>query len=265
MPLHWAMRSGQIGMMAVQFLLKNGARSSLFSKALKRPLDVAAVGFEGVCDDKVPIDLNNDSYDDIKKLSVEDRVHLKQLCRSNLFNFSPQARTLILHHPECLEHLPKFDTDWEAPDRVNAILKTLLEDENKYVRKNEIQVSTEFDRASLEFLSRVHSAEYLTFVNNLSKELEKRHLDEQTNTDKSVPSIVPFTPMVSEISSYICYVYFKRLKLKYNLFIIYYQVQRTVMREPTVKKGSHSDTSFSSGSLRAARRAAGAVKHAVDW
>lgn len=37
------------------------------------------------------------------------------------------------------------------------------------------------------------------------------------------------------------------------------------MREPTVKKGSHSDTSFSSGSLRAARRAAGAVKHAVDW
>lgn len=37
------------------------------------------------------------------------------------------------------------------------------------------------------------------------------------------------------------------------------------MREPDVKQGSHSDTSFSSGSLRAARRAAGAVKHAVDW
>jgi hypothetical protein len=43
------------------------------------------------------------------------------------------------------------------------------------------------------------------------------------------------------------------------------KVQRTVMRESTVKKGTHSDTSFSSGSLRAARRAAGAVKHAVDW
>lgn len=35
-------------------------------------------------------------------------------------------------------------------------------------------------------------------------------------------------------------------------------------RDTEVKKGSQSDTSFSSGSLRAARRAAGAVQHAVD-
>jgi hypothetical protein len=32
-----------------------------------------------------------------------------------------------------------------------------------------------------------------------------------------------------------------------------------------IKQADHSDTSFSSGSLRAARRAAGAVQHAVDW
>ena len=38
-----------------------------------------------------------------------------------------------------------------------------------------------------------------------------------------------------------------------------------MMKEGSVKNGAHSDTSFSSGSLRAARRAAGAVKHAVDW
>jgi hypothetical protein len=37
------------------------------------------------------------------------------------------------------------------------------------------------------------------------------------------------------------------------------------MRGASVKMSSYSDTSFSSGSLRAARRAAGAVKHAVDW
>lgn len=209
--------------------------SKLFSKAFKRPLDVAVEGFDDVCDGICPTELH-DHNNDLHKLSVTERVENKTHCRLNLFRFSPQARTLVLHHPECLEHLPKFDTDWEAPDRVNAILKTLRETDNKYVRDNEIQLSTEFDRASLEFLSRVHSAEYLTFVNNLSKELEKRHLEEQANTKKSVPSIVPFTPMV----------------------------QRTVMREPSVKKGSHSDTSFSSGSLRAARRAAGAVKHAVD-
>jgi acetoin utilization deacetylase AcuC-like enzyme len=35
--------------------------------------------------------------------------------------------------------------------------------------------------------------------------------------------------------------------------------------ESKVKMGQHSDTSFSVGSLRAARRAAGAVQHAVDW
>lgn len=36
------------------------------------------------------------------------------------------------------------------------------------------------------------------------------------------------------------------------------------VNESSVKLGQHSDTSFSAGSLRAARRAAGAVQHAVD-
>jgi len=37
------------------------------------------------------------------------------------------------------------------------------------------------------------------------------------------------------------------------------------IEEAHVKLGAHSDTSFSVGSLKAARRAAGAVQHAVDW
>ena len=37
------------------------------------------------------------------------------------------------------------------------------------------------------------------------------------------------------------------------------------IQESSVKLGQNSDTSFSAGSLRAARRAAGAVQHAVDW
>jgi len=39
----------------------------------------------------------------------------------------------------------------------------------------------------------------------------------------------------------------------------------TKAAESSIKLGAHSDTSFSVGSLRAARRAAGAVQHAVDW
>jgi acetoin utilization deacetylase AcuC-like enzyme len=44
-------------------------------------------------------------------------------------------------------------------------------------------------------------------------------------------------------------------------------VQRTMIKvkESDVKLGINSDTAFSAGSLKAARRAAGAVQHAVDW
>ena len=193
--LHWAMRSGQRGLLAMQFLLEHGANSSLFNKSFQRPLDVAGNGFDELCEGSFPIDQSSVSSD-IGKVTAEELVEVKRQSRAKLFSLSPQVRTLILHHPECLEHLPKQDTDWEAPDRVNAIMKTLLETSNKHVRDHEIQVTTEFDRASLEFLSRVHSAEYLTFVNNLSKELEKRHQAEQVTEKKKVPSIVPFTPMV---------------------------------------------------------------------
>jgi acetoin utilization deacetylase AcuC-like enzyme len=44
-------------------------------------------------------------------------------------------------------------------------------------------------------------------------------------------------------------------------------VQRSMIKvkESDVKLGINSDTAFSAGSLKAARRAAGAVQHAVDW
>jgi hypothetical protein len=44
-----------------------------------------------------------------------------------------------------------------------------------------------------------------------------------------------------------------------------FQVQRKIMKDATTKEDLHSDTAFSAGSLKAARRAAGAVQHAVDW
>ncbi len=57
------------------------------------------------------------------------------------------------------------------------------------------------------------------------------------------------------------------LVLIFGLFLLS-KVQRSMTKiidSNSVKLGEHSDTSFSAGSLRAARRAAGAVQHAVDW
>jgi len=267
--LHWAMRAGTIGMKTVRVLLENGARSSLFSLEYKRALDVGVDGFASVDQDIVATkrpastvegenvsSLSSKESGYAKKepsdVSVEEITEKRQT-RANLLCYSPQARTLVLHHPECEEHVPKSETDWEAPGRISSVMNAVLQNIHSpemSVRDYEIQVSTDFERASLELLSRVHSAEYLTFVNDLSKELDRRRKARlieasQKSMDEGAvskmfhdASVVPFTPMV----------------------------QRTMgmMRESTVKKGAHSDTSFSSGSLRAARRAAGAVQHAVD-
>ena len=50
----------------------------------------------------------------------------------------------------------------------------------------------------------------------------------------------------------------------YLCLVAFTQIQKKVIREAKIKEGEHSDTSFSAGSLKAARRAAGAVQHAVD-
>lgn len=265
--LHWAMRAGKIGIETVRVLLKNGARSSIFSLDHKRALDVGVDGFAIVDQDIATSGLPASTVERekcgsqkskelgcAKKESTDvstETINEKRDTRANLLYYSPQARTLVLHHPECEEHVNKSETDWEAPDRISAVMNAVLQNNQSIetaVREYEIQVSTDFERASLELLSRVHSAEYLTFVNDLSKELDRRRkarlievsqkcMDEGTVSKMfHDAAVVPFTPMV----------------------------QRTMMRDSTVKKGAHSDTSFSSGSLRAARRAAGAVQHAVD-
>mmetsp|Transcript_18975 Transcript_18975/g.27435 ORF Transcript_18975/g.27435 Transcript_18975/m.27435 type:complete len:902 (+) Transcript_18975:710-3415(+) len=271
--LHWAMRAGTKSLKAVQKLLQDGARSHIFNHQFKRPLDVAAEGFG--FDDAEPIGSsqsnltpNKDAQDksggkssqpdsNKDKRSDDEKLNEKRLSRVNFLRFSPQSRTLILHHPECLDHIPKSEHDWEVPDRVKSIMNRIQDgqkndkDSNVFdqISPHEVTISTEFDRATLELLSRVHSADYLAFVNDLSKELERRRKKKLVEENKGNgeggessrskgfdPSVVPFTPMV----------------------------QQTMMRESTVKKGAHSDTSFSAGSLRAARRAAGAVQHAVD-
>lgn len=205
--LHWAMRAGDAGLHAVQVLLENGARASSCNKDYKRPIDVSGNGFydvdssylsQGSISDSETAKILQKRIDTLNEnLSLEKSLDEIKSTRENFLRSSPQARTLILHHPECLDHTPKSESDWEAPDRISAIMDIFCSNTSRRVpvRDYEIQISSDFDRASLELLSRVHSAEYLTFVNDLSKELERRKnekLEEESHTN----TVIPFTPMV---------------------------------------------------------------------
>jgi len=244
-PLHWALRAGRRGIPVASILLENGAKPAIWSREFKRPIEVAADGFHD--EDTSVIELQK-LVAQRKRLTKEQRRVLKEAmeerkeARANLLLLSAQSRTLVLHHPECLQHIPKSNSDWENPDRVISILEKLVGDKS-LVHEHEITISQEFDRAKLDLLSRIHSTEYLSFVNELSKDLERQHKelngdDEEAEEPTKQPPVVPFTPMV--------------------------QRSMTKVAESSIKLGAHSDTSFSVGSLRAARRAAGAVQHAVD-
>eukprot|EP00578_Thalassiosira_sp_NH16_P001033 CAMPEP_0181136544 /NCGR_PEP_ID=MMETSP1071-20121207/33233_1 /TAXON_ID=35127 /ORGANISM="Thalassiosira sp., Strain NH16" /LENGTH=1339 /DNA_ID=CAMNT_0023223247 /DNA_START=272 /DNA_END=4292 /DNA_ORIENTATION=- len=249
--LHWAMRAGDRGASVVKVLVENGARVNVFNRHFRRPLDVAATGFVGL-QEGVEGDSSSTNHDlaPCTKVDQQDR----RSTRWNLMRFSSQCRTLVLHHQECLDHLAKSDHDWEVPDRICNIVSTLTSrtvescvagDEQSF-KPYEVTISNEFERATLELLSRIHSAEYLAFVNDLSKELErkrKQHLIEESQSrslgedgPEKPLAVVPFTPMV----------------------------QRKILKEVKAKEDGNSDTAFSAGSLKAARRAAGAVQHAVD-
>mmetsp|Transcript_21228 Transcript_21228/g.46056 ORF Transcript_21228/g.46056 Transcript_21228/m.46056 type:complete len:1444 (+) Transcript_21228:445-4776(+) len=250
--LHWAMRAGDRGASAVKVLVENGARVNVFNRNFRRPLDVAAEGFVGLQEGaEGDSSTNNDLLVSDTTVDQLDR----RSTRWNLMRFSSQCRTLVLHHQECLDHLAKSEHDWEVPDRIENIMSTLASrttescdpgDEQSF-RPYEVTISNDFERATLELLSRIHSAEYLSFVNDLSKELDRKRKqqlieDAQSNSPRSGDgpekpmAVIPFTPMV----------------------------QSKMMKEVKTKEYSNSDTAFSAGSLKAARRAAGAVQHAVD-
>mmetsp|Transcript_20977 Transcript_20977/g.43864 ORF Transcript_20977/g.43864 Transcript_20977/m.43864 type:complete len:1271 (-) Transcript_20977:79-3891(-) len=253
--LHWGMRSGHTGRSVVAMLVENGARITNLNNKFKRPIDLAAEGFldnEGSVAALKERDAadghtkSNKMSRDLKKVYRERLEEIRET-RVNCFARSTPSRTLLLHHRECLEHVPKSNSDWEAPDRVVSIMKRIAQPTE--LRDHEIVISSEFERANLDLLSRVHSTDYLHFVQNLSKDLEKQVKEQSFGSQGSgggngedgenpVPPVVPFTPMV----------------------------QRSMIKvsESAVKSIANSDTAFSAGSLRAARRAAGAVQHAVD-
>ena len=246
--LHWAMRAGDLGALTTKVLVENGARVNIFNRNFRRPLDVAAEGFEEGNEDSL-------GKGDTSSASTKVDERIRRSTRWNLMRVSSQCRTLVLNHEECLDHLAKSDHDWEVPDRIDNIMSTLTSrttescdpGDDQFFKPYEVTISNEFERATLELLSRIHSAEYLSFVNDLSKELERKRKqqlieDIQSNADaddvaERPTHVVPFTPMV----------------------------QRKILKDEKTKDDTHSDTAFSAGSLKAARRAAGAVQHAVDW
>jgi len=203
--LHWASRAGKLGKKATRTLLILGARVSVYNVSFRRPLDVAAYKFMDVDDEMQRNLVQRSSVTPETTFSMTtSKVNTfstsgtpeKHETRGNFFLHSPQSRTLILHHPECLDHIPKADFDWEAPDRVKSIIATIEGAVNNKaectceLHEYEIQISSDFERATLELLSRVHSADYLTFVNDLSKELEQRQSSRGNQA-------IPFTPVVS--------------------------------------------------------------------
>lgn len=212
-------------MPVVKLLMDSGALASIADKQFKRPIDVAVEGFADMsgADQKSTVK-GKKSNRSVRKKPRAEVIKEKREVRANLLSLSAQSRTLVLHHPECLEHVPKSASDWECPDRVLSIMKRIMpQDQNPTgIFPHEVTISSDFDRASLEVLSRVHSAEYLSFVNKLSKDLEKKQKEGMGNEEEAnggapppPPTAVPFTPMVSKRC--ICFVFARPACSKYLL------------------------------------------------
>ena len=198
--MHVAAKYGNIQFLEI--LTKFGANCHIRNANSRIALDVAGSTAE-TCDKR----------DDLRRI---------------MLSIEPRLRTLILYHDDCLEHCARKPGDWESPDRLKEIMSR-IQNINEFP-EYELEISTQFDKAAVELLERAHSAEYIAFVDKLSKEV--------MNSDEELMAPVPFTP----------------------------QVQKFLLQKNAeeLKKEELADTSFSQGTLTAARRAAGAVAHAVD-
>jgi acetoin utilization deacetylase AcuC-like enzyme len=156
--------------------------------------------------------------------------------RSVILSCEPRLRTLILYHDDCLEHTARRTTDWEGPDRLKEIMSRIQRVGE--FQDYELEVTNQFSKATVQLLGRAHSSDYIAFVDALSKQVNDSDISITVDGVVTDNVTLPFTP----------------------------QVQRFLFRQDSVdlKKSEYCDTTFSSGTLKAARRAAGAVAHAVD-
>jgi SHAQKYF class myb-like DNA-binding protein len=205
-PLHLACCEGRVE--TVKYLLKRNADASLRNKWGRNAIELAAVEHR---------------VDTMSHRKAADR--LRSEIRSLFYKHDASWRTLFVHHPECQEHQPRKDDEWEHPERIDVIMKE-IEQQTFFDADASLEYSSNFNRANVKSLLRVHSTQYIKFIHDLSKQV------------KEDGSVIPFTP----------------------------KVQKSIggVSEGEVKEDDICDTSFSTGSLPAARRAVGAVCYAVD-
>ena len=162
------------------------------------------------------------------RLSPESRHRVRGVFAETCADCS---RTIVFTHDDCLAHIPRTDGSqgeqpWEHPDRLIAIMNGIRR--SPALRQDPLlSISSDFSCASDDQILRCHSKKYLDFLYSLEASIDE---------ESSVP--VPFTPAV----------------------------QRSIGQLPIerTKSCSLSDTSYSAGTLKAAKRACGAVVHACN-
>ena len=106
--MYWAMRGGD----PLSVLLENRAHASVFCQEFPLPADVAAEGFEAA-DAVQPRKRETSNAFPNKNAEAarckvpRSKVEEKCRVRANILFLSTHSRTLVLHHLECLEHIPK--------------------------------------------------------------------------------------------------------------------------------------------------------------
>ena len=202
-PLHRACRFGKSDCAQILVSIVPGSTTQLNDEQLT-PLQVAGV-----------FGVNRNS---------EGRSRIRDSFASHGREFA----TLVLHHDDCLSHIPRIggsqgNQPWESPERITAILTALKRTPHL---KNDplMRVSSEFPVASDAQILRCHSLEYLAFLYSLEAKVQL--------------GPIPFTPAI----------------------------QQSLGQMPieAIKAGSLSDTSYSAGTLQAAKRACGSVCYAAQ-
>lgn len=211
--LHWAAALGHHA--CIRVLTEAGANIGLRNTLSQSPLDVAGRGLE------------RGTVLTTGSLSEDVRI----ATRRTIYSCDPRCRTLVLTHKDCLGHKPRSESDWECPERVMDVMSAVSDPAVFDPSNKEVELVTEFDKATAEFLGRAHCAEYIKFVSDLARRMKSMGASQTP---------MPFTPQVR-----------KHMKTEGS-------------DTSGVKNTNTCDTSFSVGSLDAARRAAGAVMTAVD-
>ena len=133
----------------------------------------------------------------MKRPSLADLdAETKKRLRQEFFSARPAFRTIVVHHPDCNLHIPRLNgsqgtNPWEAPPRIDAILKELKEQFQDW----EVVYDTSCPLASKSEILRVHSQRYVSLLEHLNEEVKlSKRFDKQLMKDQSVA----FTPHVQQ-------------------------------------------------------------------